>query len=173
MEPYQIVYDTLNRLGIAYETVEHPPVMTVAEADRHITDRDGVRTKTLLLQSRKGAAHYLVIMDGARRLHIKKLEQLLGAKGLHFCSPETLLAKLGLTPGSVSLFGLINNTERDVKVCLDDGMLHENRISFHPNDNTKTVFIAMADMYAFLAALGYPYTVLSLSDTDCLAPQQP
>lgn len=162
MEQYKTVYKTLDDMGIGYEIVEHPPALTTDDADRYLPDKEGVRTKTLFLCNRKSTAYYLVIMDGAKRLDFKRLYALLGEKDMRFCSEEKLFEKMSLFPGAVSLFGLINNSERDIRVCLDSGMLTENFITFHPNDNTKTLFISMADMYKFLKALGYEYSVLNL-----------
>ena len=162
MEQHKFVLNILNEMKIQYSIVEHPPALTTEDADRYIEGVEGVRTKTLFLCSKKSAAYYLLVMDGAKRLDIKKLESLISDKKIRFCSPEQLMGKMGLTPGSVSLFGLLNNTEKDINVLLDKGMLTEKFISFHPNDNTKTVFITIDDMYRFLNECGYAYKVLNL-----------
>ena len=73
-----------------------------------------------------------------------------------------MLEKLGLTPGSVSLFGLLNDAQHEVKVYLDKEMLSEKVITFHPNDNTKTLFLSMEDMLAFLKAMGYEANIVEL-----------
>ncbi|WP_330634602.1 prolyl-tRNA synthetase associated domain-containing protein [Anaerovorax sp. IOR16] len=162
MEQYQIVYDALNKMGISYEIVEHPPALTTEDADRYIIGKKGVRTKTLFLCNRKKSAYYLIIMDDAKRLDIKRLGELLNEKGMKFCSPENLMDKMSLYPGAVSLFGLLNNAEHDIKVYLDKDMLSEKIITFHPNDNTKTLFISMEDMYKFIRELGYEYCIINL-----------
>lgn len=72
------------------------------------------------------------------------------------------MEKMGLVPGAVSLFGLINNVEHDIKIYLDKEMLSEKFITFHPNDNTKTIFISIDDMYKFISLLGYEYSILEL-----------
>jgi len=162
MEPYQKVYDVLNKMNIPYEVVEHPPALTTEEADSYIVGKEGVRTKTLFLTNKKKTAYYLVIMDDAKRLDMEHLAELLNEKRMSFCSPERLMNKMGLHPGVVSIFGLLNNDEHDIKVYLDQEMLSEKKISFHPNDNTKTMFISTEDMYRFLTTIDYQYSIVEL-----------
>lgn len=162
MEQCQIVYESLLGMGISYDLVEHPPALTTEEADGYIVGKEGVRTKTLFLCNRKKSAYYLVIMDDTKRLDMKKLGEIINEKSMSFCSPEKLMEKMSLPPGVVSLFGLLNNTEHDIKVCLDKEMLSEKFMSFHANDNTKTIFISTEDMYKFITALEYKYSVIDL-----------
>ena len=162
MESCEVVYKTLKKMGIFYDIVEHPPAETTEDADRYIEGREGVRTKTLFLSNRKKTAYYLIIMDDKKRLDIKKLEKILDEKSISFCSPKRLVEKMGLVPGAVSLFGLINNVEHDIRIYLDKEMLSEKFITFHPNDNTKTMFISIDDIYKFISLLGYEYSILEL-----------
>jgi len=164
MEQYQIVYDKLKELNIKYDVLEHPPALTTADADEFLEGMEGVRTKSIFLCNKKSTSYYLIVMYASKRLDMKGLDSMLGEKGLHFCSAEKLAEKMALYPGAVSLFGILNNDERDIKICLDRDMLTENLITFHPNDNTKTLFISIADMYRFIKAAGYEYTVLDLFD---------
>lgn len=162
MEQHAKVYEALDEMGIPYEVVEHPPVFTVEEGDHVVEGLDGVQAKTLLLRGKKSKKYYMVIMEGRKRLDIKKLEQVLEEKNLHFCSPERLLEKTGLTPGSVSLFGLLNNEDHDINLCLDQKILSEERIMFHPNDNTKTLLISIDDMQKFVQHLQYECLAVEL-----------
>ncbi|WP_139891898.1 prolyl-tRNA synthetase associated domain-containing protein [Bacillus sp. D386] len=162
MEQYQIVYNTLTKMNIPFEVVEHPPAWTTAEADKYIDGKEGVRTKTLFLTNKKKNAFYLVIMDGAKRLDMDHLATILNEKRISFGSSERLMKKMGLSPGFVSIFGLLNNDEHDIKVYLDKEMLSERLITFHPNDNTKTLFMSTGDMYKFIATIGYEYTIVEL-----------
>lgn len=162
MEQYQKVYDTLNKMNIPYEVVDHPPALTTEEADSYIVGKEGVRTKTLFLTNRKKTAYYLVIMDDAKRLDMERLAEILHEKRISFASPERLMEKMALPPGVVSIFGLLNNDEHDIKIYLDQEMLSERFVSFHANDNTKTLFIATGDMYKFLTSIGYEYTIVEL-----------
>ena len=160
MEQYQRVYDTLNKMNIPYEVVEHPPAVTTEEADSYIVGKEGVRTKTLFLTNRKKTAYYLVVMDDAKRLDMDRLAEILQEKRVSFASAERLKGKMALYPGAVSIFGLLNNADHDIKIYLDQEMLSERLISFHANDNTKTLFIAMEDMYKFFKAMDYEYTII-------------
>ena len=162
MEPKGFVFESLETMGIAFEYVDHPPALTTEDADTYIEGREGVRTKTLFLCNRRGAAYYLVVMDDKKRLDMKRLEELTGEKGMKFCSEERLMNKLGLTGGSVSLFGLLNNSERDINICLDKEMLAEKTATFLANVNTCTVFISMEDLIKFVTALGFNYEALEL-----------
>ncbi|OCA86746.1 MULTISPECIES: prolyl-tRNA synthetase associated domain-containing protein [unclassified Bacillus (in: firmicutes)] len=162
MEQYQIVYNTLTKMNIPFEVVEHPPAWTTAEADKYIDGKEGVRTKTLFLTNKKKNAFYLVIMDGAKRLDMDHLATILNEKRISFGSSERLMEKMGLSPGFVSIFGLLNNDEHDIKVYLDKEMLSERLITFHPNDNTKTLFMSTEDMYKFITTIGYEYTIVEL-----------
>ena len=162
MEQCEMVLGALDGMGIGYQLIEHPAVFTTEEADKYVEGIEGVRTKTLFLSNKKNTAHYLLVMDGAKRLDMKRLELLIPDRNIHFCSPERLMSKLGLFPGGVSLFGLLNNAEKDVKVLLDRAMLHERFISFHPNVNTRTAIITMDDMFRFIEESGFSYTILDL-----------
>lgn len=162
MEQCQIVYEALGKMGITYDLVEHLPALTTEEADSYIVGKEGVRTKTLFLCNRKKSAYYLIIMDDTKRLDMKRLGEIINEKGMSFGSPEKLMEKMSLSPGVVSLFGLLNNTEHDIKVCLDKEMLSEKYMSFHANDNTKTIFISTDDMYKFITTLGYEYSIIDL-----------
>lgn len=162
MEQCQIVYEALKKLNISYDLVEHPPALTTEDADSYIEGKEGIRTKTLFLCNRKKCSYYLVIMDDAKRLDMKKLGELIGEKGMQFASTEKLMEKMLLPPGVVSLFGLLNNTEHDIKICLDKEMLSEKFMSFHANDNSKTIFISTDNMYKFINLLNYEYSIINL-----------
>ena len=163
MEPYQIVYKTLDNMNIPYEVVEHPPALTTEEADSYIVGKEGVRTKTLFLTNKKKTAYYLVIMDAAKRLNLEHLATILHEKRISFGSAEKLMEKMALSPGFVSIFGLLNNDDHDINIFFDQEMLSEKWITFHPNDNTKTLFISTEDMYRFLTRIGYEYKIVELS----------
>ncbi len=162
MEKCKAVYDSLKEMGIEYDLVEHPPTLTTEEADRYIVGKEGVRTKSLFLCNRKKTEYYLVVMDGKKRLDMKKLSEIIKEKSISFCSLEKLMEKMSLPAGTVSLFGLLNNTEHDIKIYLDREMLSEKYISFHPNENTKTIFISIDDMYRFIKTLDYEYSIIDL-----------
>lgn len=162
MDQYTFVKEKLDELQIGYRIIEHPPATTTEEADRYIEGEEGVKTKTLFLCNKKSRNYYLVVTDGAKAVDMKELEERIPTKGLHFCTEEKLMNKLGLPAGTVSIFGLLNNEEHDVEIILDREILSETYITFHPNVNTATAFITMEDMYRFFDALGFEYRILDL-----------
>ena len=115
----QVVYNTLDKMGIPYKLIKHREVFTVEEADECIQNCEGVRTKTLFLCDQKSKKFALIIVDGKNRLNMRKLSKIIDIGKLKFASAENLKKKLDLTPGSVSLFGLLNNKEKDVLVYID------------------------------------------------------
>lgn len=155
------VLEVLKEMNIDYEIITHPAAYTTEEADEYVKDREGVFSKTLLLSDKKNKNFYLVIIDDRKRLDIKKLSTLVGQR-LHFAKEEDLMKKMSLKPGSVSLFGLINNKEKDIKIFIDKEAVEENNINFHPNVNTATIFISINDMFKFLNNLNFEYQIIDL-----------
>lgn len=151
----------LAELGIATRTVEHPPVFTVEEARRHRGDLPGTHTKSLFLRDKKDAM-WLVVCREDRTVDLKALARRLGAKHLSFGSPERLLRHLGVIPGAVSPFAVINDTDRVVKVVLDRKVLAKDPVNLHPLDNAKTTAISAADLLRFLEAEGHAPEVIDL-----------
>ncbi len=147
----QRVYDVLNELAIPYTRHEHPPVFTVEQAAAHWAGIEAAHCKNLFLRNKKGTAHYLVILEHTKQADIARLTARLGEDRLSFASPDRLQRHLGLTPGAVSPFGLINDRERAVRVVIDPDLKGAPRIAFHPNVNTATVVIAFDDFERFLA----------------------
>ncbi len=147
----QHVYDALGELGIAYTRHEHPPVFTVEQAATHWAGIDAAHCKNLFLRNKKGSHHYLVILEHTKQADIARLTSQLGEDRLSFASPERLQKYLGLSPGAVSPFGLINDRERAVRVVVDADLKAAPRVGFHPNVNTATIVIAFTDFERFLA----------------------
>lgn len=166
MTPAEQVEQALDQMKIPYQIVHHPVAETTAEADHYIEGIDGVRTKTMFLTNKKKTTCYLLVMDDHQRLDFHQFQELTGAKRPKMASDELLAEKLGLAPGIVSIFGLLNNTDHDVQVYFDQAILDEARMSFHPNINTSTIFVATADVLQFVKNLGYDYQVLTLEDED-------
>jgi Ala-tRNA(Pro) deacylase len=153
-DPAGAVCDALERLGIEYERHEHPPVFTVDEALRHWRAIDAAHCKNLFLRNKKGSRHYLVVAEHSRTVDLRQLAEQVGDDRLSFGSPERLARLLGLTPGSVSPFGLLNDTAHEVRVVVDAGLRQAARIGFHPNVNTATLVVATADFERFLESSG-------------------
>ena len=155
------VKNFLDNLNIKYDIVNHPAVFTADEADKYIEGMDGVPSKTMFLAGKKDKNFYLFVLNDTKRLDIKKLNNLIGDK-LHFGKEDDLKQKMNLVPGMVSIFGLLNNKDHDIKVFIDKAITYENKITFHPNDNTTTMFISVNDMYKFLNTLDYKYEIIDM-----------
>jgi Ala-tRNA(Pro) deacylase len=142
-------------LGIRTTTVSHPPLHTVEESRALRGTIPGAHTKNLFLKDRKDAL-YLVTAPEDAAIDLKRLHERIGASGkLSFGKPDLLLATLGVAPGAVTVFGLINDLERRVKVVLDSALMANDRINCHPLVNTATTTIAAPDLLAFVRATGH------------------
>ena len=150
------VVERLRDLGIAFERHEHPPVATVEQAAEHWAGIDAAHCKNLFLRNQKGDRHYLIILEHSKKADLRAVANQIGDGKLSFGSPERLLKHLGLTPGSVSPFGLIHDSTHSVHVVVDRDLQAAARLSFHPNINTATLVVSKDDFARFLAACGNP-----------------
>jgi Ala-tRNA(Pro) deacylase len=144
----------LTELGIPFTRHEHPPVATVDEASAHWEGIDATHCKNLFLRNQKGSRHYLVVLTASKKADLRAVADQIGDGKLSFASPERLMTHLGLTPGSVSPFGLINDRDHVVRVVLDRDFQAAARLAFHPNINTATLTVSAADFKKFLDACG-------------------
>lgn len=149
----------LDALGIATETTEHPPVYTVEEAKAHRGQMHGAHSKNLFLKDKKGAMFLVTALED-RAVDLKDLRARLDSKPLSFASAERLMRHLGVEPGSVTPFALINDDAGSVRFALDRGMLDHDALNFHPLVNTATTRIAPQDLLAFLDAIDHPPMLL-------------
>ncbi len=156
------LYETLRSLRIEYEYYEHPPVPTIEAALEQWRDFDSGRCKNIFFRNHKGNRHYLVILDHRQQLNIHDLEQRLRQGKLTFASEKRLMKWLGLAPGSVSPFGLINDTEKHVHLFIEKSLLNFERLAFHPNVNTASLVISTKDLIRFLDHHGNSYEFLDL-----------
>jgi Ala-tRNA(Pro) deacylase len=151
MSDPQAVYRVLDALGIHYQSYEHPAVFTADDAAAHWAAIAGTPVKNLFLRNKKGNHHYLVILDIGKEADLRQLVKVIGDDRLSFGSPERLMAQLGVTPGSVSPFGLIHEGSGAVQVIVDEALRDAEGLIFHPNLNTASVTISAADLERFLA----------------------
>lgn len=155
------LFALFDRLDIEHSTVAHPPFFTVEEG-RPWHDRiPGAHGKNLFLKDRKGGI-WLVVMPAEKRADLGRLEKTLGAPRFSFARPDVLLDVLALTPGSVTPFGLINDTRRVVTVILDQDMLDSEWVNFHPLHNAASTTLRSADLVRFVRALGYDPVIVRL-----------
>jgi Ala-tRNA(Pro) deacylase len=154
----------LDELGIAHRTFEHIAVSTVEEAERHTGHLPGGHCKNLFLKDRKAGLWLLVCLN-RRRIDINRLAKVLGCARLSFGRPELLEEVLGVAPGAVTPFALINDQGSRVQPLLDRAMLDHEQLNYHPLTNAATTTIAAADLPRFVAACGHDARILDLDDT--------
>jgi Ala-tRNA(Pro) deacylase len=148
------VHAALAALGISFERYEHPPVATALEADEHWAGIDAAHCKNLFLRNQKGNRHYLVIVKHPKRADLRGVADQIGDGKLCFASPERLLTHLGVTPGSVSPFGLIHDASHDVRVFLDADSQDRRAYLVPSQHQHRHRRAAFADFERFLAARG-------------------
>ncbi len=156
------LYKTLEELNINFEYYEHPPVPTIEEAKKYWVDLNATHCKNIFFRNHKGNRHYLVILEHTQALNIHDLEKRLKQGKLSFASEKRMVKYLGLKPGSVSPFGLINDKENHVYIFLDKNLRNSDKISFHPNINTASLVIDFKDFEKFLKWIGNRYEYLEL-----------
>lgn len=161
-ERRQRVFDWLDARGIRYTWYEHPEAPT-CEIARFYSRGDGAKhCKNLFFRNHKGDRHYLVCFDSDRRLAIRDLELRLRQGKLSFASEQRMERWLGLRPGSVSPFGLINDPAHHVHLFLDERLRDWPLCAFHPNDNRATVVLAFDEFLRYLEAVGTSYEFIDL-----------
>jgi Ala-tRNA(Pro) deacylase len=151
----QELFAFLDKLGIAYRTIEHPALFTVEQSQALRGKIAGGHTKNLFLKDKKGALFLLTALEDAA-IELKSLHRLLGASGrFSFGSPELLRATLGVEPGAVTPLAVINDPAGRVSIALDAELVRHDVINCHPLVNTMTLSMAAADLLRFLEATGH------------------
>ncbi len=160
----QQLYTLLDEIGIAYRKTEHPAFATCdASGDFYQKHHMGVDCRNCFMQNRRGKKHYLVVMEKHKHIDIPQLAAFLGEnKKMGFASPERLQKYLGLTPGSVTPFGLLFDVDRAVDVVLDKDLLKHQYIHFHPLRNTASLTITVEDFQKFLRHCGHTVHVCAM-----------
>ncbi len=143
------VLNLLENLGINYKRVKHPPVYTVEEANR-LCNLEETGCKNLLLKEKRHGEYYLVIMLDCKRADFKSISKQLQISSLTFASEEELNNLLGLKPGEVSPFGLMNDNNNIVNVIIDNELENSEFVTFHPNVNTSTLILTYEDFEKYL-----------------------
>lgn len=146
------LFALLDRLEVQHRTLDHPAVFTVGEGGDIKAAIPGAHTKNLFLKDAKGQL-WLISAEGHAAIDLKRLHTVIGSARLSFGNPDLMRETLGVTPGSVTAFGLINDTERRVRFVLDRTLADADLVNFHPLTNTATTTVDRAGFRAFLAAL--------------------
>ena len=139
-------YDLLDRLGVAYERVDHAPAMTMEVCQEIDQTLQAVICKNLFLCNRQETAFYLLMIPDTKVFHTKDLSAQIGAARLSFAKPEYMEQFLDITPGSVSVLGLMNDAENHVQLVIDKPIAESRMIGCHPCINSSTLAIATHDV---------------------------
>lgn len=156
------LFDRLAQLGISTRTVDHPPVHTVAESSAIEIGLPGAHTKNLFLKDEDGRL-VLVVAESATRVDIKGLAKKLGTGRLSFGKPDLMQEVLGVTPGSVTAFAIVNDTQRRVRIVIDNALTQHDSVNCHPMENTATTNIALGDLLSFIRSTGHEPHIMIVS----------
>lgn len=160
----ETLLERLDGLAIAYSVHHHPPLRTVEDSKALRGDLPGGHCKNLFLRDKKGRMWLVVTLED-RAVDLKALGALLSAR-LSFGSADRLLAALGVLPGAVTPFAMINDTERSVTIVIDRALLAFERLNYHPLVNTMTIGVSPADLLRFLADRGHEPLVVDMESPN-------
>ncbi len=162
------VYDLLDRLGISYERVDHEPAETMeacAEIDKALAP--AIICKNLLLCNRQQDHFYLLMIKEDKKFKTKEISQQIGSARLSFAPAEYMERFLDITPGSLSVMGLMNDTENHVQLLVDEDVIHAEYVGCHPCINTSSMRLKTADVFeTFLQAVHHTYQTVVLIGED-------
>ncbi|HWT51544.1 MAG TPA: prolyl-tRNA synthetase associated domain-containing protein [Caulobacter sp.] len=154
--------------GIAHDTLDHPPVFRVEEGLEIKKALPGGHTKNLFLKDAKGQL-WLISALGETTIDLKRLHAVIGSGRLSFGPEAMMIETLGVTPGSVTAFGLINDTEKRLRFVLDKALADSDPVNFHPLSNDATTAVSQADFRKFLSALGVEPMIVDFAAMQVVA----
>jgi Ala-tRNA(Pro) deacylase len=157
------LFERFKSLGIETRTLDHAPVFTVEEAKHVHDDMPGGHCKNLFCKDEKGVLWLIVALEDAV-INLKTAPAKIGSKRLTFGKPELLMEVLGLEPGSVTPFGLINDTSNRINVILDEAMMRLSPLNYHPLKNDATTAIKPEDLLTFITSCGHAPRIVAVSD---------
>jgi Ala-tRNA(Pro) deacylase len=152
-----------DRLGILHRTVTHPPLFTVEQSQQLRGQIPGGHSKNLLLKDKRDQVYLVVALEDAV-IDLKRLHLRLGAGRFSFASAALMRSLIGVDPGAVTPFALVNDTDQRVTAVLDAAMMAEPILNYHPLVNTMTTTVSREDLVAFLEATGHPPRILAVSE---------
>jgi len=155
----------LDDLGVAHETKNHAPVFTVEESAAIKADMPGAHTKNLFLKDKKGS-FFLICAESHAQIKVNKLHPHLGCKRLSFANADYLMEHLGVLPGSVCLFSIVNDKAGAVKLIIDKTLADADIVNFHPLLNDATTAISSADMIKFAKATDHDPLIMDFAIMD-------
>jgi Ala-tRNA(Pro) deacylase len=157
------LFERFKSLGIETRTLDHAPVFTVEQAKLVHDDMPGGHCKNLFCKDEKGVLWLIVALEDAV-INLKAAPAKIGSKRLTFGKPELLMEVLGVEPGSVTPFGLINDINNRINVILDEAMMRETPLNYHPLKNDATTSIAPDDLITFMKSCGHVPRIVAVSD---------
>lgn len=158
------LYKILEELNIKFDYYEHPPAPTIEIAMLYWKNMEAAHCKNLFFRNHKGNRHYLVVLDCSRILDIHDLEKKLNQGKISFASKQRMEKYLGIKPGSVSPFGIINDNEHHVHTFFDISLKKTEKICFHPNINTASIVLNFNDFLKFMDWTGNTFEFIELYD---------
>lgn len=148
------LFGRLDALGIEHDTTSHPALFTVADSQKLHVELPGGHSKNLFLKDKKGNL-FLVVAEQSSQVDLKTLHKRIGSQRLSFGKPELLMDVLGMIPGSVNPFSLMNDTEKRCTLWLDEALISHELVNFHPLENTFTTTLKSVDLLRFLENIGF------------------
>lgn len=158
----QRVLDYLSDMNIIFEIINHPAVYTIEEVDKLNLDTDNQIVKNLFLRDDKKNRYFLISLKKDKRVDLKELRKALNSRPLSFASENDLSKILGLDKGSVTPFGVLNDTNCKVEVLLDSDIQNFTHIGIHPNDNTATIWINPQDLETVIKKHGNSFSYINI-----------
>ena len=156
-------YDLLDRLGVEYERIDHEPAMTMEDCKEVDQLLEAVICKNLFLCNRQKTAFYLLMIPDTKVFHTKDLSAQIGSARLSFAKPEYMEEFLDITPGSVSVMGLMNDKEHRVRLLIDEDVLDGEYIGCHPCINTSSIRFKVKDLVEkVIPAMGHDFVKVKL-----------
>ncbi len=154
--------EILDDLGIEYQLYDHEPIFTVEQGEPLKKTIPGMHCRNLFLRDKKKNM-FLITAANETRLDMKKLSDVIGSGRLSFGSPDRLWENLGIRPGSVNPFCIINDKDQNLRMLLDSVMMDADIINVHPMDNACTIGLAPDDLLSFLDSINHPYEIIDLA----------
>ena len=156
------IYKFLEDHQVTYERHDHPPVYTVEDVNRLVPPLPAAKTKNLFFCDDKGRRHFLVVVQGHKRIDMKGLSSILASSKLRFGSPDRLKRYLGVDPGSVTILAVVNDTQKAVEVIVDKALWKSESFQFHPLVNTSTLVMSKNSLKRFLTKTGHEFQIIDV-----------
>lgn len=164
------LYQFFAQHQITFEKYTHPPVYTVEQADFHMRDKHGARTKNLFIRAEKKEEYFLLWTFGNKRVDFKSLGKQLGIGNPRFGSPDKMLELLGVEPGSVTVLALINDSQNKVKLVIDQDLWACDLFQSHPLVNTATLILSKESIEKFLFLTDHTPSMIEVPEKDNTPP---